>query len=212
MTRRELASGLFLVVLLSFLFVPIYLSKSIVLGIFSSMVVIFAVLSEGKTRKLFWLELFLCISILTLSVFQFMENNAVLRAMQYVLFLIAAAIHVILLTRRLLYSRAVSADFVISSINGFLLLGFLFAVFCSFLEFCIPGSFSYSKAIDSQNLHLFIYFSFVTLATLGYGDFLAASSLAQSLSLVIAIFGTLYSILVIGLVLGKFLQREGERG
>ena len=72
----------------------------------------------------------------------------------------------------------------------------------------MPGSYVFNGPVDAQNLHLFIYFSFVTLSTLGYGDFLANTGLAQSLSLVMAIVGTLYPTLVIGMVLGKFLQQQ----
>jgi len=50
-------------------------------------------------------------------------------------------------------------------------------------------------------LHDFVYYSFVTLTTLGYGDIVPLSATARSLVYMEAIFGQFYiAILVAGLV------------
>ena len=58
----------------------------------------------------------------------------------------------------------------------------------------------------------FIYYSFVTLATVGYGDFTAATRTGQLVSVSEAIIGQLYLVSVVGLVVGNFgRQREGQQ-
>ncbi|MGZ4133506.1 MAG: ion channel [Actinomycetota bacterium] len=48
----------------------------------------------------------------------------------------------------------------------------------------------------------FTYFSYVTLATLGYGDFTAASDLGKMLSVAEALIGQLYLVSIVALVIG----------
>jgi hypothetical protein len=59
----------------------------------------------------------------------------------------------------------------------------------------------------------FIYYSFVTLSTVGYGDFTAATRAGRLVSVSEAIIGQLYLVSVVGLVVGNFgRQREdGQR-
>lgn len=82
--------------------------------------------------------------------------------------------------------------------------GFSFAFF--FVELIAPGSFSFG-AIDPKALHpslvlsQMMYFSFVTLLCIGYGDILAVQKVAQSLAILEGIIGQFYiAILVSRLV------------
>ena len=57
----------------------------------------------------------------------------------------------------------------------------------------------------------YLYFSFVTLTTLGYGDVIPVSHLARSTTMLIAVTGQLYMTILIAMLVGKFLARsEGQ--
>jgi voltage-gated potassium channel len=57
----------------------------------------------------------------------------------------------------------------------------------------------------------YLYFSFVTLTTLGYGDVTPVSHLARSMAILIAVTGQLYMTILIAMLVGKFLARsEGK--
>jgi len=57
----------------------------------------------------------------------------------------------------------------------------------------------------------YIYFGFVTLTTLGYGDVTPVSPMARSMAVLIAITGQLYMTILIAMLVGKFLARsEGK--
>ncbi len=57
----------------------------------------------------------------------------------------------------------------------------------------------------------YLYFSFVTLTTLGYGDVTPVSHLARSMAVLIAVTGQLYMTILIAMLVGKFLSRpEGQ--
>jgi hypothetical protein len=63
----------------------------------------------------------------------------------------------------------------------------------------------------AQGFHDFLYFSFITLTTLGYGDVTPVSALAKSLSIVIAIAGQLYMTILIAMLVGKYISSSIER-
>ena len=54
----------------------------------------------------------------------------------------------------------------------------------------------------------YLYFSFVTITTIGYGDFTAASSVGRMTAVLEAVFGQLYLITVVALVVQNLGQRS----
>lgn len=58
----------------------------------------------------------------------------------------------------------------------------------------------------------FLYFSYITQATVGFGDFTAASDLGHTLSVVEALLGQLYLVTVVALVVGNVGRARATRG
>jgi voltage-gated potassium channel Kch len=56
-----------------------------------------------------------------------------------------------------------------------------------------------------------LYFSFVTLATLGYGDIVPASDLTRRLAVVEAVIGQLYLAVLVARLVGLYTAGEGRR-
>ncbi len=54
-----------------------------------------------------------------------------------------------------------------------------------------------------------VYFSFVTLATLGYGDVIPLNAWARSLATVEGMVGVLYVALIMGRLIGVYSQEKG---
>jgi hypothetical protein len=96
---------------------------------------------------------------------------------------------------------------------GYLLLGIIWSLLYSAVETVSPGSFAVpvrgESAVVNQPLDRGIlgYYSFITLATVGYGDVTPTTTLARTLAWMEAITGQLYlAILVAGLVGFKVTQ------
>lgn len=96
----------------------------------------------------------------------------------------------------------------LSAINSYLLIGLTFSILFLILDIFIPGSFIQVEAIEAGGLSSFIYYGFVTLTTLGYGDITPSTPLARSLASFTALFGQLYLVIVMALLIGKFLGRK----
>ncbi len=96
----------------------------------------------------------------------------------------------------------ISANRLVGAVCIYLLLGVIWAVAYSILEMIVPGSFQgFSPLEDREWDSEWLYFSFVTMATLGYGDIAPVSAIARALAYIQAVFGQFYiAILVAGLV------------
>lgn len=109
----------------------------------------------------------------------------------------------------------VTLDTIIGSTCGYLLLGLLFALVCALVEWLAPGSYlipetSALRSADRYEFRSLIYFSFVTLTTLGYGDIHPLSSPARALAVAEAVIGQLYLTILIARLIGMHIsQRRG---
>lgn len=114
--------------------------------------------------------------------------------------------------RRVLMSQA-SGDAVFGAVCGYLLLGIIWSILYSAVEMATPGSFRMpvrgdtAVAATRPDRGILSYYSFITLATVGYGDVTPTTPLARTLAWIEAITGQFYlAILVAGLVGFKVTQ------
>lgn len=102
----------------------------------------------------------------------------------------------------------------IGAVCVYLLLGVMWAVAYTGVEMISPGSFKgFVPMTESGWDSEWLYFSFVTMTTLGYGDISPVSATAKVLAYFQAVFGQFYiAILVAGLVSGFISDRQSKKG
>jgi ion channel len=83
----------------------------------------------------------------------------------------------------------------------YVLIGLLFVFIYGVIAVVSSGDFFAQGTDGSRSLRL--YFSFVTLATLGYGDYTPAHKLGRTLAIVEALFGQLYLVTVIAVLVSR---------
>lgn len=119
------------------------------------------------------------------------------------------------LTFSLFRQPKVTLDVLFGAVCAYLLLGIIFGLVFKLLELLQPDSFQWLDAYKTSDVKPnFFYFSFVTLSTLGYGDFLPVSAPAQMLSAFEAVLGQVYLAFLFAMLLGMFLaqRKGGSRG
>jgi voltage-gated potassium channel len=112
-----------------------------------------------------------------------------------------------IILRETLRERNVTFDTIAGAASVYLLLGFVGANLFAVLERMEPGSFTtppHWMLTHPNSSAPFIYFSFVTLATLGYGDIVPARPAAAALTLVEALVGQLYMAILIAWLVGLY--------
>ncbi|NTW02663.1 MAG: two pore domain potassium channel family protein [Oscillochloris sp.] len=97
------------------------------------------------------------------------------------------------LVRLIFSARVVTREVLYAATAVYLLLGGFFVPIYGFIETLQPGSFIDSAAPgDLVSWQQFIYYSYVTLTTMGYGDILPHTMWARSLATFEAVCGVLY--------------------
>ncbi len=114
--------------------------------------------------------------------------------------------------KQVIFSTEVSMNRVIGAVNLYLLMGVLWAILYAISERLLPGSFSgLSEQLEKGWSSDWLYFSFVTMTTLGYGDITPVSATSRTLAHMQAVFGQFYlAILVAGLV-GAYISESRPR-
>ena len=100
--------------------------------------------------------------------------------------------------------RSVTLFTLVEAVNGYLLMGIMFISLVVFCEFTFPGSYLFNGE-ESMNL---VYYTMVTLTTVGYGDITPQLPVAKSLSMIIAISGQFYIAVVVAIIVGKFAGKN----
>lgn len=106
-------------------------------------------------------------------------------------------------------AKQVDADMLYGGISVYLLLGIIWAALYREMEILSPGSFAGPD--DSLGFSNFIYFSYVTLTTLGYGDILPVTQKARSLAILEAITGIVFLGTLIARLVSLYTTRDDER-
>jgi hypothetical protein len=114
-------------------------------------------------------------------------------------FQLGASLFIIfLLVSFALHRGRVDAERIAAAVSAYLLIGLIWRDLYLLIHYLIPGSFNHATLNATQML----YFSYITLSTLGYGDILPVSGPAQALAFTEAIVGQLYLAILVARLVG----------
>ena len=118
-----------------------------------------------------------------------------------------------LLIGQVAQAKRVGPKVILEAINGYLLMGLVFSIIIAVIMKYDPGAISFNHIHTEgvkQVVHFgdYLYFGFVTLSTLGYGDIVPKEPYTRSLATLIAVCGQLYVAIIIALLVGKFSSQK----
>jgi hypothetical protein len=181
------------------------------LELFLAMNLLAAVLPIGvrKTRRI----------LLTILGVAFVGRGAlawlgrpVLVSMDLALWTVVALLAAASALRFVLSARVVDRERLYAGLSAYLLAGIFFGVFYWVLEQTWSGSFAVpGEGVQSTfSLQAAMYYSFVTLTTLGYGDIVPRSEVARGLAIVEAVAGQLYLAVMIARLVSLYASGENK--
>ena len=115
------------------------------------------------------------------------------------------------LLRFVLRAKQVDAEVLCAGISVYLILGLLWGLAYTLVAQVSPNAFSFSTPSETaatMSGFTSIYFSFITLATLGYGDITPASNVARMLAMLEAMTGTLF----VGVMIARLVSLYSASG
>ncbi len=121
---------------------------------------------------------------------------------------------VVMILRYVLTSHEVTVDTIFGAIVAYFLIAFTFSTIYQAVAIIEPASFSVPSSLEiadrnTRNIE-FNYFSFVTIATLGYGDIVPRMPVARILSILEAAIGQFYMAVVVAWLVSAHAGRRSS--
>ena len=145
---------------------------------------------------------FLAAPFVLIDALNFFLGSRILTIIEYGFAIFLYFYIVLLMVKYLLSVKAVTADMIYCAISAYLLIGIGWAGIYQLVEIVSPGSFSGAPDVD------LLYFSFVTLTTLGFGDVLPLSTLSQRLVIFEATMGSIYMAVIVAMIVGRYMSMQ----
>ena len=160
-------------------------------------------------RRLFRIALVIVVlAFLAVVASAFLDDSTDPTGVFFVLNVLLVGACPVVIARALVKRRIIDIHTVLGAICIYVLIGMIFAFLYASIGL-IEGSFFVQTT--HATLPNFLYFSYVTETTVGYGDFTAAGSLGQTIAAFEALVGQLYLVTVVAVVVSH-MTRGRRRG
>ncbi len=108
-------------------------------------------------------------------------------------------------------TKIVNKNVIFGLISGYISLGLISFFICLSIEMAYPGSFEglgVTIATPKVLTERLMYYSYITLMTIGYGDILPVTALAQKAAILIGMMGQFYLVILMAIVVGKYVSKN----
>ena len=185
----------------------------LILSVLFSLVLIAAVFAVANRKRSLAVALVLAIPAITMRWINQLRPDLVHPAAFLVCAFVLLAFVIGHLLHFILHAPVVNAEVLCASIAAYLMLGLMWTVAYWLVDQLTPGgafSFNTSRGAQSMNGFTGLYFSFVTLSTVGYGDITPVSRAAQWLAAMEAMTGLLYVAVLIARLVSVYSSTKSD--
>ncbi|MEM9647199.1 MAG: ion channel [Bacteroidota bacterium] len=205
-----------LAILFGSLFFPIEFYEFVLLPIFYLISILAGILMISKHKKLTWFF----IAIFLVSAFFFgssmimrqeSRSDVFIRLTIYFIFHIVVTWNII---HQVWQAKFVNRKVIVGLMSGYVSLGFLaFFLFMS-IELTFPGAFQ-GALLENQSFEIkseaILYYSYITLLTIGYGEIIPAIPIAQKAAILVGLAGQFYLVIVTAVVVEKYIRHSEKK-
>ncbi|WP_430810158.1 ion channel [Carboxylicivirga sp. 1411-1] len=204
--------GLFMLLVFTIFALPIItlFVKIRLFEIFITLIVILSSLAtseEGKRKRKVMIQVMLSILAIWISRVANLHYVHLLASLWLVVFFM---LRVFRFVGQLSIKEHVSITVIVGAINGYLLIGVGFALLVNMFSAEFPGAFNFHINDSVSHVYDSLYYTFVSMTTLGYGDLLPVSPAAKSLALMITLCGQFYLVTIMALLVGRLLATSSK--
>ena len=204
--------GLLISLVLTFTVVPFFEEQGVatkLLNVFLVMALIFSVIVVSRSKVSFLVVFVLSLPMLISSlVFSLQEEQtfSIVLASTTALFFMYIAV---MLLQKLFTTKEVDVNLILGAICVYLLIVVVWALIYSLIAALVPGSFEFvGETVIPAHMMDFMYYSLVTMTTLGYGDITPLSAPAKSVAAMQALLGQIYIAIIIARLVGLHMKQK----
>lgn len=166
--------------------------------------VILATISLSQKKSWLWPSLLLMLGTVIFGVISTFLPNRLMLGAKWGFLAAFFAFAVAGLFSYLKNARSVIGAHLFTAVSIYLLIGMLwFALYCA-LDVIHPGSFGRSNNLQADRQSELLYFSLITLSTIGYGDVVPLAGEARMLAALEGIAGVLYVAIAVALLINAY--------
>jgi len=167
-------------------------------------ILISSIFLHHKNSKIFKLSLALLIIVLINNLlFDFNQS-----LFQYALKILIIALTIYELFKQITQTKIIDAQIISGGISIYILIGIFWYLLFMILITLNPNAFHFSSFDKSSASVEMVYFSFITLTTLGYGDITPVSYTAKMWAVTEAITGVMYIAVMISRLVSLLRQKK----
>jgi len=173
-------------------------------------------LLSGKPKLMWFSALMLGLSAVVFGISTVLGQESktlgFVRMTGYFLFYLVVTFEII---HQVWYAKQVNKNVIFGLASGYISLGLIGFFICLSIELTIPGSFQGGALGELKQTELLaeqlMYFSFITLMTIGYGDILPVTPLAQKATMFIGLVGQFYLVIITAVVVEKYIRHSAHK-
>lgn len=176
----------------------------LLLGALMFVPVVAATIRLAQIRGRAWPRLILMTAVLALSAASVFFPSPPLIGIRWLLLMIFFAMAVVRLFLYLRDARTVDRAHLYTAASTYLLLGMVWFAFYSAVDTLSPGAIRLTSATSPDHQVELLYFSLVTLSTIGYGDVVPLNGEVRIIAAMEGIVGVLYIAITVALLVGAY--------
>jgi len=167
-------------------------------------------LSQIKARS--WPTVLLMLGAMIVAVLGNFSKSPVLTTTKWALLGVFFAVTVVGLFEFLRHAREVTEAHLYTAVSIYLLLGLLwFSLYCA-IDTYFPGSILQGGSVLTRREDQLLYFSLITLATIGYGDIVPVDPEVRMLAALEGLIGVLYIAITVAILVSAFRHQHDVPG
>lgn len=199
-------------ILFGSLIVPLTFFENIASPILFQINLLAGIVLLSKKKKLMWfLVLLLVITGIAFGSDLIAAKNRNLfdfaQLAAYFLFYVIVTFEIV---KQVWQAELINKNVIFGLISGYIAIGLIGFFICISIEMVHPASFS-GLVLTSVNPEALteelMYFSYITLTTIGYGDILPITPLAHKAAILIGLVGQIYLVVITAIVVGKYVSQ-----
>lgn len=206
---------IFLAGLLTFFILPELLEKVFLLNripfplLITILIVTSILIIQTSPKKRILTYVLIAILLVFLFISNSYEQSDELELTAFIFLFIYFSFITYFLFKDLIRSKKVTSSVIIGAFAGYFMIGVITFFIFAFLNNTYPDTLNIDSDSEGGIQDTF-YFSFITLTTIGYGDFAPTSSLGQRIAILEGLIGQFYLAIVMAILVGKYLSRNSE--
>ena len=212
--RFELYLSTFCLLLFGSLFFPSDIFQTYInpLLILLNILAGFVLISLRKKTRRIYAVLFVFALIFNLvRINQAVGENTDYQLTRFVLLSLFYTIVTVEIILQLWQAREVNKNVIFGVMGGYISLGLIGFFLLLGIHLAEPDSFRGLEGMQGKDLtENLLYYAYITLMTIGYGDIIPVGSLAQKAAVLIGLLGQFYLVIITATVVGKYIGSQQQ--